>query len=372
MQLAARASFHLLLLLVACPAAPVAQEEAEPPPPEDSDGDGFDIATDCDDADPAVNPDATEVCGGGDEDCDGLVDDADPSVSGTEELFLDRDGDRRGDPASPIQACVLPVGADEDGTDCDDTDATVHPLASEVCNGRDDDCDGKIDDEDDSLQAELVLYPDGDGDGHGDGSRRREACGPIEGWVTDGTDPDDDDASVWLPRDVYEGDLTGNFGAFCVAYAERDLDGDLDLSTATEADVEALYCLRSVSGDLFMWNNTTLTRLSGLPQLIEVGGELWIEGNPALTTISGFDILEGVQGSLQASHNPLLEELSAFDKLTTVEGELTVGGNAELRDFTGFPALSAVGVVSIYDNPSLLDVTGFGALERIGNTAFYP
>jgi len=29
-----------------------------------------------------IHPGATEVCGGGDEDCDGLIDDADPSVSG--------------------------------------------------------------------------------------------------------------------------------------------------------------------------------------------------------------------------------------------------------------------------------------------------
>ena len=35
---------------------------------------------DCDDADPAVNPDAQEVCGDADEDCDGLVDDDDDTL----------------------------------------------------------------------------------------------------------------------------------------------------------------------------------------------------------------------------------------------------------------------------------------------------
>jgi hypothetical protein len=40
----------------------------------DADGDGFETGEDCDDTDPAVNPDAAEVCGDGvDNNCDGLA-----------------------------------------------------------------------------------------------------------------------------------------------------------------------------------------------------------------------------------------------------------------------------------------------------------
>ncbi|MCS6798232.1 MAG: MopE-related protein [Myxococcota bacterium] len=51
----------------------------------------------------------------------------------------------------------LPSGADPDGdgvtaaTDCDETNPAISPSATEVCNGTDDDCDGRADDGDPGL-----------------------------------------------------------------------------------------------------------------------------------------------------------------------------------------------------------------------------
>ena len=95
----------------------------------DDDGDGL---VDCDDPDClGVIP---ERCDDGvDNDCDGLADGEDSDCT-----CSDRDGDGYGDP--PSGACASPL------PDCDDSDPQIHPGHPEVPgNGKDDDCDGGID-----------------------------------------------------------------------------------------------------------------------------------------------------------------------------------------------------------------------------------
>src|SRR5690606_10504743 len=60
--------------------------------------------------------------------------------------YPDADNDGYGDAfATPIASCVPIPGLITDGTDCDDTDNTINPSATEVCgDGIDNDCDGVI------------------------------------------------------------------------------------------------------------------------------------------------------------------------------------------------------------------------------------
>ncbi len=104
-------------------------------------------ATDCDDGLAAINPSATEICDGSDtdEDCDGLADDADPSVDTSTQstYYVDGDLDGFGDLSNTTLACDPDSGVVSDSTDCDDTDVLVYPEAGETCNdGVDTDCDG--------------------------------------------------------------------------------------------------------------------------------------------------------------------------------------------------------------------------------------
>jgi hypothetical protein len=104
-------------------------------------------ATDCDDSDAAVNPDADEVCDGADNDCDGDIDIDDDGVIDLTTFIADLDGDGYGDPDATTVACeassgwVSDPGASGD-TDCDDTDGDTYPGAPEICgDGVAQDCD---------------------------------------------------------------------------------------------------------------------------------------------------------------------------------------------------------------------------------------
>ncbi len=97
---------------------------------DDADGDGVDTCSgDCDDADPARVPGASESCDGIDNDCDGSP--------GADEVDADGDG-------------YMVCGGPSLDPDCDDTDASINPGQTEVCgDGVDNDCDGAVDDEQD-------------------------------------------------------------------------------------------------------------------------------------------------------------------------------------------------------------------------------
>ena len=59
--------------------------------------------------------------------------------------YPDRDGDGWGDVAEPHPACLPDATWVLAGPDCAPGDNEVNPAAVEICNGKDDDCDGKID-----------------------------------------------------------------------------------------------------------------------------------------------------------------------------------------------------------------------------------
>jgi len=83
----------------------------------DGDGDGYFPPYDCDDSNAAVHPNATEICDGIDNNCDGVVD--------GQLAFADADGDGFGDPLVMVD-CNDPIAVTNNG-DCDDTDPTAYP-----------------------------------------------------------------------------------------------------------------------------------------------------------------------------------------------------------------------------------------------------
>ncbi|MES2643354.1 MAG: MopE-related protein [Myxococcota bacterium] len=144
-------SLHLLVLF-ACtgPTPPKDDVEAETgtdsvPVEADADGDGYGPDEDCDEARADVHPGAVEYCDDADNDCDGLVDDADDDLRATPGTTWYADADADGFGSAAETACVQPGGTSAAGDDCDDANPAVYPRAVEACNTIDDNCDGVVD-----------------------------------------------------------------------------------------------------------------------------------------------------------------------------------------------------------------------------------
>jgi hypothetical protein len=168
----------------------------------DADGDGFGAgtatnacaqpvgyvsnSTDCNANNAAVNPAATEVCNGIDDDCNTQIDEGLTFTN----YYADVDGDGYG-AGTATNACAQPVGYVSNSTDCNDANAAVNPGATEICNSIDDDCDTQINE---GLTF-TNYYADADGDGFGAGTVTN-ACAQPAGYVTNSSDCNDTNIAI--------------------------------------------------------------------------------------------------------------------------------------------------------------------------------
>ena len=108
----------------------------------DDDGDGDLDTSDCAPLDPAIYNGAAELCNQADDNCNGA---ADEGLSGIDTWYLDGDDDSYGVSTNTDDSCAMPPGYAALPGDCDDGDPTINPLATETCDGVDEDCDGETD-----------------------------------------------------------------------------------------------------------------------------------------------------------------------------------------------------------------------------------
>ncbi len=130
------------------------------------------------DEDAAVEPDAAmpEPDASAQEDAEP---DAAPEADGS---MIDNDGDGRINDA-----------------DCNDNDPVVYVGASEICDGKDNNCDGHIDE---GIETHT-MYVDADGDGYGNPELSVETClGDMPGLVQDNTDCNDVRADFFPGNDI--------------------------------------------------------------------------------------------------------------------------------------------------------------------------
>jgi hypothetical protein len=227
-----------------------------------------DRADDCDDTRSAINPDAAELCDGVDNNCRDGVDEA--AATDARTWFQDADEDGFGNVGVTRVSCSQPAGYVSAGDDCDDSSRSVNPAATEVCNGRDDDCDGATDEE--GATGALTWYLDNDGDGVGNSLRTELACTRPANHVATGGDCNDANGAVFpgateVCNGVDDNCVDGVDEASAVGATEWYLDADGDswglAGSVRNACVQpAGYVNRA--GDC---NDSASTRYPGAPEV---------------------------------------------------------------------------------------------------------
>jgi hypothetical protein len=142
-------------------------------------------------------------------------DDTDASVNPNKVWFADADGDNYGDPASTLVQCTQPSGYVDDNTDCYDNNAAINPATIWYADGDGDNygdatvmltqCTQPLgyvnnntdcNDNNSAVTPNLVWFADGDNDGFGDAALTLTECIRPAGYVADNTDCDDNNAAI--------------------------------------------------------------------------------------------------------------------------------------------------------------------------------
>ncbi len=318
-----------------------------------------DVADDCDDTNPDVNPDSIEVCDGVDNDCNGLADLDDPWVSDSVEWFADLDGDGYGDPVDSQVACEQPSDHVLDNTDCDDFEAAVYPGATEVCgDGVDNDClaeaeeclSGTIDLSDadvklwgDTANGQAGFALDNAGDVDGDGVDDLL----IGAWETDTLSNNEvgkaflvfgplTSGSLADADRTYEGTAQNNWaGRSVTSLGDQDGDGFDDFAIGADGkdedlvdqDLGMVYVIYGpTTGDLTL--NAADVEIIGdaagdrAAYAMDLAGDVDADGVPDLVVGSfGADGSGSSAGAVTLIYGPITDSTSLSDAGYTLNGE---------------------------------------------------
>ncbi|WP_424961138.1 MopE-related protein [Ekhidna sp.] len=188
--------------------------------------------------------------------------------------FEDQDNDGFGNPDAEVSVIELTDGIVLDNTDCDDTDATIHPGATEIPdNDIDENCDGLKD---------LTWFEDADEDEFGNPEEMEIRDTAPSGYVDNGDDCDDTNADVNPDaEEIPDNDVDENCDDIKMYTWYEDADGD-GFGNAESAEIASEQPTGYVDNDEDCDDDDELV-------------------NPDAVEIKGNDVDENCDGNMEAA-----------------------------------------------------------------------
>jgi predicted outer membrane repeat protein len=257
------------------------------------------------------------------------------------------------------------LDADKDGfaagADCNDSDASINPDATEICDDLDNNCDGVIDEE--TAADAGVWYADSDSDNYGDANISLHACEMPEGYVEDSTDCDDSDAGL-NPETIW--------------YADTDADGYGDSKSTTLSCETPAGHVQDANDcdDTSQWVNPAADEIcDGLDN--DCDASTSEDGTVAHTATDGVktDVTASLTGTASAPAEYTVTEgsLNFCDGVhyvnLTILGDASVGSQSQDPTRTILNGAGVGSVLSVWEPGSTVLVSDLTVENGLGNQA---
>ncbi len=199
-------------------------------------------------------------------------------------------------------------------------------------------------------------------------------------------------------KDSYSGDVVLSTVEEVKAFAEtgcKKIDGSLivesgELTTLTQLNnqleeirdsliingprlinLDGLYGLKKVGGNVNIKNMGSSSSLEGLNNLESIGGNLEIHARN-LTSVKGLSKLQSIDGSFKVYDRTRYENFTSFEgmeKLTNIKGDFEINGELYyLESFKGLSGLQSIGgSFKIITTNGLNSLVSFEGLENLTN-----
>ena len=182
------------------------------------------------------------------------------------------------------------------GSDCDDNNAAVNPVAAEICDGIDNDCDFSVDESD--AEDAATFFADADDDGFGADRYPRLACAAPIGFVDVGGDCNDRDPFVHPGAaevcDAVDSDCDGDFEdaeSRSTFWTDDDADGygnpDLIVEACVQPEGTATNGTDCDDGDGSSNPGAVETWYDGVDQACDGGDDYDADGDGEQATAFG-------------------------------------------------------------------------------------